>query len=543
MGAFLGSIWGPLLISLVLGLPRLRFPMGDDAAVFANAAQTILNGGTLYRDIWFNGLPLNPLLFAALGKICGLNTVTPHLLHLLESLAGVALVYFAGNLALGRKQGLYGAYVFGLVSMLFVTFDVVAEPEFLAGLAGIVATILLLIGLDRQQRKLESGYGDGMLILGAGIVSGVAISAKPVALPLVIVSLFWIWNYHRRFRFRHIFYYTLGTAIVPFALLIWLATGDAIGDMIEQFVVWNSYYARDREPFPTWMLRQVMLALFLLGPVLPLAATGGALMTRELNGKRVWLLLWAGAGVATVAIQPNPWSYHWFLALPALCLLAADAVVNARKVLESRPLFWALGLSIAISAISMQAVADNGGKSVLAIRSLFPGGSEAEFWDEFPCMGGTMADVKQVTSYLADHTNESDPVFIWMPTSAYAMAERRPASKYTFLWPLVYGPEESRARARNELMSDLRENRPHYIVLPVGKGWYWRMVNMSFSLDPFPELVDFVATNYNLDVVLAESAIYRLREQAALHVKSPSASTLYTNLSNPPSEMQEEGAL
>ena len=85
-------------MTLALGLPRLRFPIGDDAAFFSNAARVLLEGGMLYRDVWLDHFPLNPLLFAAIGGVFGLNQLTPQLIHLLESLSGVALVYAAGRL-------------------------------------------------------------------------------------------------------------------------------------------------------------------------------------------------------------------------------------------------------------------------------------------------------------------------------------------------------------------------------------------------------------------------------------------------------------
>jgi hypothetical protein len=484
--------------------------MGDDAAIISNAAQTILDGGTLYRDIWFNhGLPLNPLLFAAFGSIARLSAATPHVIHLLESLAGVALVYIAGRLALGRRQGLYGAYIFGLVSMLFVPFDYVAEPEFLAGLLGAVATVFLLTCLNRQQAGRESRCG--MLILGAGLASGMAIAAKPVALPLVAAGLVWIWIFSKPFRLRYISYYAFGVAIVPFALLAWIAASGAIADMLDQVIAFNRYYSHTPGPLYATIVARINEAL-LLGPVLPLTIMGAVLTARKWDSKKLWLLLWAGAGVAGAVVQGKPWAYHWFFALPALSLLSAYAVVNAKEVTKSCSLFWLAGLLIAASAISVEAVIDNASKDVAATVSLFPGSSEAEFLRQFEYKGGTMADVKEVTSYLAGHTEESDRIFVWMYTNAYIMAHRRPASKHAYLLPLIYGSDKLLQQTHEELMSDLRQKRPPYIVLPISRGGCWRMVNVSFSTDPFPELVDFVANDYTLEVVLAKSEIYRLRE-------------------------------
>ena len=514
---FAGSIWGPLLLTSVLGLPRLRFPMGDDAAIISNAAQTILNGGTLYRDIWFNhGLPLNPLLFAAFGKVAGLSAATPHVIHLLESLAGVALVYSAGNLALGRKHGLFGAYIFGLVSMLFVPFDYVAEPEFLAGLLGAVATVFLLTCLNRQQAGRESRCG--MLILGAGFASGIAIAAKPVALPLVAAGLIWIWIFSKPFGLRYISYYAIGAAIVPFALLAWIAASGAIADMFDQVIAFNRYYSHNPGSLYATIVARINEAL-LLGLVLPLAVIGAVLVVRRWNNKVLWLLLWSGAGVAAAVGQGKPWAYHWFFALPALSLLAAYAVINAKEVTQSRPLLWlaaaliaASAISVKVSPISVKAIVDNTSKDVAAIVSLLPGSPDASgYLTRFEYKGGTMADVKEVTSHLTSHTEESDPIFVWMYTNAYIMAQRRPASKHAYLLPLIYGSDELLQETHGELMSDLRKNRPPYIVLPVSRGGYWKMVNVSFLTDPFSELLEFVSNNYALEAVVAKSEIYRLR--------------------------------
>ena len=149
LSTFFLSLWGPMVITLILGLPRLRFPLGEDPAVYSNAAQVILDGGRLYRDIWLNYPPTNALLYAALGSIWGLSAATPQLLHLLESLAGVALVYAAGQLALGRKEGLLGSYIFGLASMFFVVFNIAAEAAFLTSCFVVFAS-----GKRQRSRRL-----------------------------------------------------------------------------------------------------------------------------------------------------------------------------------------------------------------------------------------------------------------------------------------------------------------------------------------------------------------------------------------------------
>ncbi|MDP2662350.1 MAG: hypothetical protein Q8R28_16650 [Dehalococcoidia bacterium] len=108
-GRLMRSVWGPLIVTLALGLPRLRFPIGIDAAVFSNGARVVLDGGVLYRDTWFHAFPINPLVYAGLASIFGLNMALAHLVHLMESMIGVALIYTAGRLFWGRRHGLAAA--------------------------------------------------------------------------------------------------------------------------------------------------------------------------------------------------------------------------------------------------------------------------------------------------------------------------------------------------------------------------------------------------------------------------------------------------
>ena len=102
------------------------------------------------------------------------------------------LVYVAGQLMLTRGHGLVAAYIFGISCMLFVQFDAVAEPEALAGLARTITTILLLHLLARFEDGDLSNCG--ALATGAGFFAGVAVASKPIALPVVAVSLFWIYR-------------------------------------------------------------------------------------------------------------------------------------------------------------------------------------------------------------------------------------------------------------------------------------------------------------------------------------------------------------
>ncbi|MDP2662351.1 MAG: hypothetical protein Q8R28_16655, partial [Dehalococcoidia bacterium] len=99
--------------------------------------------------------------------------------------------------------------------MLLVKFHEVAEPEAMVGLAGIV----LMIFLGRLSREPEIKPGrHALLVTAAGILSGLAVAAKPNALPIAILGMFWVWRVSARSRASYVLLHTLGAAVIPFVL-------------------------------------------------------------------------------------------------------------------------------------------------------------------------------------------------------------------------------------------------------------------------------------------------------------------------------------
>ncbi|MDP2661510.1 MAG: hypothetical protein Q8R28_12355, partial [Dehalococcoidia bacterium] len=254
---------------------------------------------------------------------------------------------------------------------------------------------------------------------------------------------------------------------------------------------------------------------FRLGPALPLAVVGTVLMRRRMGDGELLLLLWAGAGTIAVLSQGKQFAYHWFIILPVVSLLSAVTIVNAREVIESRTMLRGFAAAVALAivlVVSLPVMADNVTKEASAALLPAPAHSEPALLAQFSYLGITMAENLEVASYLASHTSASERIFSWARPELYIMANRVPASKHGYILPLVYGPPWLQEKARAELMSDLHDRKPSYLVLLARSGWYWQMIpGVIIPLDPFPDLADLVNSNYERETTIGNSAIYRCR--------------------------------
>lgn len=135
-----------LLVVLAVRLPFLFGPvLGGDAAYHARAAQTVLNGGLLYRDIPYTYPPLYAYTEAFALGVFGDTSLGWKATAQFYDIASIVLIYLLVNRFAGRKNALFAStlYVFSLLPLIatstFVCFDATAAFWMLASL------LLLLI--------------------------------------------------------------------------------------------------------------------------------------------------------------------------------------------------------------------------------------------------------------------------------------------------------------------------------------------------------------------------------------------------------------
>ena len=178
-------------VAYVLTVGR-RIPLAGDAATYQLLANNLAEGlGYIRPYEYFRGEviptaefpPLFPALLSLAVRAGATSTVTLKLLMTLFGTATVVVIGLIGRTVGGALVGLLAAVVAAIYPMLFEP-DAALMPETLAALFAATATLLVLLALQRQTRRLWLFTG---MALGAGALvrAEIILLAPLLALPLI----------------------------------------------------------------------------------------------------------------------------------------------------------------------------------------------------------------------------------------------------------------------------------------------------------------------------------------------------------------------
>src|SRR5262249_51733705 len=108
-----------LALTTLLRLPYSRHLFNDDGFWFT-AAEQIVRGKALYREIYFDKPPVLPFVYAGLFKIFGPHILTIRVFTILYSIAVSLAIYLFGFWLWGRRVGLLSAGLFTFFSTVSV---------------------------------------------------------------------------------------------------------------------------------------------------------------------------------------------------------------------------------------------------------------------------------------------------------------------------------------------------------------------------------------------------------------------------------------
>jgi hypothetical protein len=316
-----------ILLLLALRLPSLVQPAGGDQGLYGYAAQRILAGDVMYRDVWDQKPPALAFVYAALWSLHPSQGVVPA-----ADLAAAAAVAF-GLIALGRRR--YSSNVGYGAAAIFLFFG---DP-YLQRLAGIyvrgqaepfialaVTTSLVLLAHPARRRRH---------LVAAGAALAVAFWLKYNAaaywLPVAIASV--VWAPHadpkRRQFVRDLGWIGLGFVLVGTAVLGYFAANGALLDLRLATIDYNLRYSNETYEGAAGLARYIATfpivraridAIWFLGGV------GAALLVPRVrsNPSTLVILGWLAAAVISIAINGGRSLPNYFVqANPALALAAS----------------------------------------------------------------------------------------------------------------------------------------------------------------------------------------------------------------------------
>jgi len=490
---------------------------GVDSGMYLYAAQRLLRGATLYRDVFDNKGPLLYVINAtglALGSGSAWGVVA--LEYLLLSL-GLVL----GWLTVRRHMGIVAAGFALLFWILLVNrlgFDNREEFYFFPLCFG---TLFLLM------RKPSEATGIGAWV-AAGVLLSCALFLKPTGiglwLALVIVELLTSLRSRSWAHFgQRVLALAWGAAVGSAVFLIWLAATGALAAFWDAYVTFNMAYSRlwglgARLSSPIYGAGQVGIVTAAAIAVVWVLAVRRLLAERHSSHlDRLALLAVVWLPVEVVLASTSGWhrvQYYLTWAIPAALLLGGAVSrlltdVSARRSAGRK----ATRSLVLLGVVVIAACATTLPATLAAAKSL--GGSFVRY--ERYVRLRPSAQYAGVARYIDETTSPSDTVLLWGGYSAQVnfLADRASPTRYVMqlaLYRSQYGAERVWTFLR-----DLEAHPPaliidtsptfgpqsgYFPVPPLGGGAeFWRGQPEAF-VEAWSAVFDYIHRNYQVDRTL-----------------------------------------
>ena len=459
-------------ITLLLRLCHSHLLWPDEDYHLA-AANQLLHGKMLYRDLWYDKPPLSALTYALIGAPTGWA------LRLFDSLWILAICAVAFRFVremFGETEGLISA---GLIAF-FLNLDlpggvIPIAPDFF-----MILPHLLAVWCAWRAKPFAAGGWCGIAFL---------FNPKGVFVLAACGVLLW----------RSLPVLLLGFVIPNAVAMATLYAQGAAGPYIEQVWKWGLIYARTPpadSSISDGLRRTLDWFGFHAALVLGCLACWWKQRTRATNFLAVWALV-----SFLAVVSGTRFSNRYFLQLlPVLAVAAAHGIALAFSATPRRRIV------IAVAAVALAVpFARFGPRYAILARNLLT--SRATPWTD----ANLDRDSRAVSVWLGAHKQPGDTLFVWgYRPDVFAYTRMPVASVYWDSQPLTGVPADRHlsesvslipvwaARNRRELVT----SRPEFIVDGLSR------LNRRLSMNEFPETLDWLG-GYDLVKTTGLSLIYR----------------------------------
>ena len=531
----------------------------EDDGLWFTAAEEIVRGKALYREIYFDKPPGLAIVYAVLFKIFGAHVITIRLFTILYSVAISAVLYLFGARLYDKRVGLLAAGLFAVFSTTYTTGHVQGfSTDFLMVLPYTASAYLFF-------RAASDRTHQNRLALAGGVLAGVAFQINPKGIFDLIFfgTLMIVW---RRLASKSsnkndaipmdaeakrppsvLKLFALGTAGMVAGSLPFLAYLGITRSLREYWLYvwdWGARYG-SYNPLSRVLVSGMTRSIdyFALNNTLLIALVFVCAITfRRVAHHNVtsgdpaqtsaaWLprdsvlLLWLAVSYAGVVLGGRLYSHYFFQILPALCLIGARGLTEIRSRLRRRDAGFRNGVTAILVLGFLFTLVRFHGRTVILAADMVRGrkSSITSGWfheridreermvaavvrdmpdGEDAGANAGLEDIRAGAPRTREVRGSEDYLFVWgYRPEIYYIAGLLPASRYLSTQPLTGVPADvhyfgdddrsilddaSTALAREQLVRDLQENKPKYIVDELG------MFNNDLSINSYPELTELM---------------------------------------------------
>lgn len=430
---------------VLLAAPTLiPTPMDRDEGVYAVVAREWAAGALPYRDV-FDHKPPNVFLAYRLAMAFGPEDLLAPRVLWAALVWGTALVCTLLVREMSGSTNLSGPLAAGLL-VPFLAYS----PEVSGGTANTEPLMLFFLVLAAFAGLRTATRCSILWPLGAGLAYGLAMLSKPVCILEGCLGAAVVLAAAKGRRVQTLAALVAGAALPLLAWLAYFAARGGLAAFVEAVIGYNlAYEAAYRAPF---VVRAHHVFETVAGGFLP--ASLGAAAAAILQGYRrrtseVVVLMWCVVGLLQLLAMGRIFTHYLHQIGPPLSLatgLAVAGVMAERRgyVLSALKTILLLALSTAL---------------LMSLPEYRKWQATWASWD-IPWHRKAAADV------VASSKPEDRVLVLGGEAIIYLLADRRPASRYIYTYPLRVGGE-SGAAALSETLNKLNANPPHVIVVPL----------------------------------------------------------------------------
>ncbi len=466
-----GGPWVPLacaLVAVVWRLPYFLEPLGRDQGIFATVADGLFAGRRLYVQVWDHKPPLAFVPYALAHALSPAGAAGVHAVDVLAAALGAALLAaVTRRLSPASPASTAPALAAGLVYALhanFLSFGAYwsrAQPEHFADVPALGAFALVTGALGAPTRWRFALAG---ALVGAACQ--VKLSAAPVLLLPCIAALTAPGD--RRTRGAYLGATLGGFVALHAAVFAGMAAWGAARDYLD--AVWRfnlEHRATARRPITLGILPLLATPHYdppSFAPVLALGF-GGALVAwrREAHPAERLGALWVLLAYAEVIVQRRFWHYHYIPTVMPLALCAGTLVRwgTTRGSPGRRTAALALAL-VALAEVPLFVEAARYYHGLDLAGRIAGRVTAAQYQDRLTQPSFRPSEVRAVASWLAGAAPGRPVLVVGFESLLYHLAQRQPATRFVYDYPLYTGSPRARRRA---FLTDFDARPPARVVV------------------------------------------------------------------------------
>ncbi|MDX2140831.1 MAG: glycosyltransferase family 39 protein [Chloroflexota bacterium] len=544
-----------LVLTTLIALPILTYPLGRDQGEFAVIGRGLLQGKAPYTDLWNPKPPAIFLVYAGAMALFGQTAAAPRAIDLLIVPPIIAALYWIGRRLFDALVALWAALLFP-VFYYSETFWTLTQNDGIVLLPMVLAIVCALKAAEASPRAWRWALACGALM---GVIFWFKYPFALFASVLVtayLSSLFpsSLWNKH----FSCFTAFVAGLAVVLLTGALWLVQIGAWEAFIESARVTAGYTALglDGDSFRDLMTTALSFRWAYWGLLFVLAGVGivGVLLDRKDSlakrgtgaakkasvalhlhapaSRSFMVLLWLLVGLAMMLVQLRGYDYHWLPILPPLVLLGGIGVAwvdsRIRRWLQRTPHEASLSTLSPVGTpheVSVHAYPSGVPLLIALLLLLIPilniyprawaylTGQEDQtaYYDRFVAGEFVAGESLRVADYLRARTVPGDSLYIWgFRPEIYALTQLNPPTRFIFQFPLV--GDWYPAAWRQENVDILWAALPPYVLVMQVDYLPWVTGSDDDSntlLQHYTELNDWLIYNYERDTQIGNVFVWK----------------------------------